>query len=270
MSTRETYGTLPDDVRRFSYASAEAGERHTRTHWGVVQTDSRYPRIFDANNATVLERRPGLTAAEIRRDLLPALQASGATVEHVEFWETSVRSSAFSQLAGTGDERQRGDDVVMVWEGAREGAQPRSVTVDVIGDPDQAFWPWYRESLTEFGGRLDDEVLDQLVARVRDVFLPYGMHWFVGLVDGERAGYTSLVSLDGVGYIDNVVTFPDFRRRGVASATVLAAIERSRAAGNRSLFLLAERGQAPQLLYERLGFRVRGVVESFTRHVQEA
>jgi predicted GNAT family acetyltransferase len=72
-----------------------------------------------------------------------------------------------------------------------------------------------------------------------------------------------------VGYLDNVVTMPPFRRRGVASATVTAAVGASLGSGDRHVFLLAEKDGDPQRLYERLGFRVRSPIESFTRLLGE-
>src|SRR5205823_11031672 len=115
-------------------------------------------------------------------------------------------------------------DVVMTFEGGR--IPPPSGVVDVVEvrAPDQDFWPWYRDSLSEFGTAPSAEVLDQMVERIRGVFLPAGLRWFVGHIDGRRAGYASMVAARGVAYIDNVVTMPGFRRRGVATATVSAAI----------------------------------------------
>src|SRR5439155_11721595 len=100
------------------------------------------------------------------------------------------------------------------------------------------FWPWFRQSLLEFEEPRSDEVLDQIVERARTVFVPAGLRWFVAFVDGQMAGYTSLISVDGVGYVDGVVTMPKFRGQGVGTATVGRAIEASRTGGDRSLFLL--------------------------------
>ncbi|TMA58737.1 MAG: GNAT family N-acetyltransferase, partial [Deltaproteobacteria bacterium] len=63
----------------------------------------------------------------------------------------------------------------------------------------------------------------------------------------------------------NVVTMPAFRRRGVASATVMAAVRTALAEGNELVFLLAERGAPPARLYERLGFGTWAQVETFHR-----
>jgi ribosomal protein S18 acetylase RimI-like enzyme len=258
--------SLPDFVRRFWYASIELGLRTARTSWGAVATDQRYPLVWDANNATVLEPAKGLTAAAIRADLGPALRAAGAPYEHVEFWDTSAGGPALEEYRRTG---QRPDpDVVMVLDRlAPPGGEAGVQTLEAR--PDRSFWDWYRESLREFGTAQSEDLLDQMSGRAAEVFVPAGLRFYVGLLDGQRVGYASLLSLERVGYLDNVVTMPSFRRRGVASATVRAAVLASLAGGDRHVFLLAEKDGEPQRLYERLGFRVQAAIESFTRLLAE-
>jgi len=255
--------TLPDFVRRFWYAATELGQRTQRTAWGAIASDDRYPLVWDANNATVLEPAEGLTTDEIRGVLIPALRAAGAPYEHVEFWETSAGSPALEAFRDDGE--QADPDVVMVLDRLAPPARPSNVQVIEVEHPEPSFWSWYRDSLREFGSVHAEDLLDQMTARAAEVFVPAGLRFYVGLIGGEHAGYASLLSLEGVGYLDNVVTMPSFRRRGVASATVTAAIRAGLARGHRRMFLLAEKEGDPQRLYEGLGFRVRATIESFTR-----
>jgi ribosomal protein S18 acetylase RimI-like enzyme len=257
--------TLPEQVRSFWYALSELSRRMDRTTWGLVQTDPRFPLVWDANNACVLEADSGLTFGRIREELHPVLREAGAPFEHVEFWETSVESPSLREARETG---QRSDaDVLMAFEEQPGEPAAGTVEVDEIARPEPSFWSVYRDGLKEFGDDLSEEVLDQIVRRVRQVFVPAGIRWFVGSLDGSIAGYASLISLRGVGYIDNVVTMPEFRRRGVATAAVRRAVEASLESGNGFLFLLAEENSAPQRLYERLGFRVRARIESCTQRL---
>jgi ribosomal protein S18 acetylase RimI-like enzyme len=254
--------SLPAFVKSFWHAAAELGERVDRTPWGLVATDSRFPLVWDANTAAVLESVKTLDATDIRDVLVPALHRAGARYEHVEFLETDPPCPALAAFRRSGDRPD--PDVVMEFVGQPPEPPSGVVRVEEINRPEPSFWPWYRDSLREFGMGLSEEVLDQLVARTRTTTHPAGERWFVGFIDGERAGYTSLVSLEGVGYLANVVTNPAYRRRGVASATVTEAVRASLAGGDRSVFLLAERDGRPQRLYERLGFRVATPIESFT------
>jgi ribosomal protein S18 acetylase RimI-like enzyme len=233
-----------------------------------VESDERYPLVWDANNAAVLEPAPDLTTEEIEAAMLPLLREAGAAHEHVEFWETSMENPALAAC------RRRGDlsdpDVVMVLSDAPPGRPLEgSVGIEEVTQPGPAFWPWYRDSLREFGMELSEDVLDQLVRRTREVFVPAGLRWFVGSIDGRPVGYASLLSLAGTGYLDNVVTMPAYRRRGVASAAVRAAVRACLDRGDQHLFLLAESGGDPQRLYEGLGFTVAASIESFTRPLAE-
>jgi ribosomal protein S18 acetylase RimI-like enzyme len=257
--------TLPEEVRNFWYAFSELGQRMDRTGWGLVQTDPRFPLVWDANNACVLEADSALTFERIRRELHPSLRAASAPYEHVEFWDTSVESPALREARDVG--RQFDPDVVMVFEDPPSVPAAGTVQMREIARPDPSFWPWYRDSLKEFGDDLSEPVLDQMLRRVREVFLPAGIRWFVGFIDEAMAGYASVISVHGVAYLDNVVTMPGFRRRGVAAATVEAAVRASLESGATYVFLLAEENGAAQRLYERLGFRARARIESFTQRL---
>jgi ribosomal protein S18 acetylase RimI-like enzyme len=256
--------TLPEPVRRFCYAAWGLEAAARRMPWGVVTADADHPLIHDANNACVLEADPTLTPEAIRAALHPLLEDARVAFEHLEFWEASDRIPALRELRLGGAAHP--PDLVMVFEGARrERGTPLGVAVQDVRDPDPSFWPWYRRAFREFDVELTEPELDQLTERARTIFHPAGLRWFVGTIDGERAGYTSVLALEGVAYVDNVVTLPAFRRRGVASATVTAAVRTALAEGNELAFLLAEQGAAPARLYERLGFRTRAQVETFHR-----
>jgi GNAT superfamily N-acetyltransferase len=240
---------------------SELNQMCRRTRWGAVVSDSRFPLVWDANHAAILEDAPDLTVHEIRAELHPALDRARAPFEHIELWEP-MESPALRALRR--DREPRPADIDFVFE----GPAPPSLKVDLdireVAEPDDEFLDWYRVSRNEFGGNLSGEVLDQLLRRDLVVFVPSGLRWFVAFVDGERAGFASLISLGDVGYIDGVVTMPPFRRRGIATATVTRAVQAGLSDGDVLVHLLAEGNGGPRALYERLGFRSWGRVESFT------
>jgi ribosomal protein S18 acetylase RimI-like enzyme len=253
---------LPGPILDFWYAAEALAQTCVRTPWGVVITDARYPTIYDANHAGILELAPDLILEEVRATLRPLLHAAGATHEHIEVMDLSDPSPAADELRR--EQPGVSADVVMRFEGG--GVDPEcDARVEEIAAPDDSFWQVYRDTRTDFGEPFDGEVIDQLVARDKDVYFPAGLRFFAGTFGGEIAGFTSLIELSGTAYVDNVVTRPSFRRRGVASATVTRAAEAALERGVETVFLLADEGGDPARLYERLGFRVVGRAAGFTR-----
>jgi ribosomal protein S18 acetylase RimI-like enzyme len=253
---------LPDPILAFWYEMEALAQTYDRTPWGVVVSDARYPTIYDANHAGILESAAGLELDAVRNALHPALRTAGATHEHIEVMDVSDPCPAVDALLA---EQQRiTADVVMRFDGG--GVEPVSdARVEEVWATDESFRRTYRDSRNEFGEELSGEVVDQLVARDFEVFVPAGLRFFAGLIDGEVAGFTSLIRRGETAYVDNVVTLPEFRRRGVASATVTRALGEAEAQGLSTVFLLAEENGDPQRLYERLGFRVVSRAMGFTR-----
>ncbi len=91
---------------------------------------------------------------------------------------------------------------------------------------------------------------------------------FHGMVKKARSGRIFLARLDGrscayalavpaprdFGFIDDVFTDPDCRKRGVASALVGHCVEHLRGEGCATAFLTALASDTPKRLYARLGF----------------
>jgi len=268
--------TLPEPILSFWIASLRLQAAFRDTSWGAVVTDSRYPGVYEANHGSVLRLAPTLTLEDIRAELVPALEQAGATHEHIEIMDADEDSPALEELLASPWEHD--PDVVMVYEGkdSLRDQKPASsevsdgIQVEEIVQGDDSFWQLYRMVPNEYGETLPDYVLDQMLARVQDLFVPAGERFFVGTIERAIAGVVSVLTLEGVAYVDNVVTLPQFRGRGVATAGVIQAVSASLEAGAEAVFLLAEDGGAPQRLYERLGFVVRKRCYGFTRPLQGA
>lgn len=50
-------------------------------------------------------------------------------------------------------------------------------------------------------------------------------HFYLAYVDGKPAGYMGLQIFSGEGYVTNVATLPEYRRRGIAKALINKALE---------------------------------------------
>src|SRR5205823_1549293 len=107
--------------------------------------------------------------------------------------------------------------------------------------------PWASERLVE-----------QILEHHRDVGKAISTRLFAAEADGRLVAHVELYSEDGVGQIENVLTLPDYRGRGLARSLVLHAVAESHAAGNELTFLVADADDWPQRLYEKLGFETVG------------
>jgi GNAT superfamily N-acetyltransferase len=92
-----------------------------------------------------------------------------------------------------------------------------------------------------------------------------GARFFGARIDGELAGCCELYVHDGIAQIENVDTLERFRGRGVARASIAAAIGAARAAGAELIFLMADDADWPKRLYGKLGFDPVGHFRQFRR-----
>ena len=87
---------------------------------------------------------------------------------------------------------------------------------------------------------------------------------------GAVAACTDLYSDGNTAQIEDVVTLPEYRGRGYASAVVLAALAAARETGHDFVFLIADEDDWPKDLYAKLGFDPVGRNYSFMRPPPEA
>jgi ribosomal protein S18 acetylase RimI-like enzyme len=229
--------------------------------WGGVVADSRFPDVWDVNYARVETDDPSLSLAEVESVLLPLLDRSGARHTHMVLFHPERLTTILSEASTRGDR--------LSWDTAMELRElaldpPSVIDVEEVEPHDPSFWLAYRGSLGEFQ-ITEDEAIQQLVDIERDVLIPAGKRWFAVRENGRPLALGSLIGLEGAGYVDHVVTFPEARRRGYASAIVRRIALEARRSDLDHLYLLAERGAEAVSLYERLGFEAIGHIASTLR-----
>src|SRR5688572_11684591 len=149
--------------------------------------------------------------------------------------------------------------------GTMSDRHPRVEEVSVFDD---AFWRAHRESLAWFDVK-DPGVLDEIGAIERDLLVPAGRRWFTVRQDGAPVAFAAMLVLEGVGYIDHVVTFPQARRRGYASALARHTASESATAGAERTYLLAERDGPAAALYEGIGFAPVATIASWISGIDD-
>jgi len=229
--------------------------------WGGVVTDSRFPGVWDVNYARVETDDPDLSLAEVESLLLPLLDRSGARHVHMVLFHPEQLTTVLSEASTRGDRLSW--DTAMELRG-RTPDPPSGVDVEEVDPIDPQFWPAYRGSLREFQVTEEDAVR-QLVDIERDVLIPAGKRWFAVREAGRPRALGSLIGMEGVGFIDHVVTFPEARRRGYAGAVVRRIAEEARRSDLDHLYLLVEPGAEAASLYERLGFEAIGHIANTLR-----
>jgi GNAT superfamily N-acetyltransferase len=250
-----------EPLLRFWRALDSAFESVEPAWWGGVVADSRFPGIWDVNYARVETDDPALSLAEVESSLLPVMDRSGARHAHMVVFHPEHLTTLLSEASTRGDR--------LSWDTAmelRRRAPGVRVDIDVeeVDPLDPSFWPAYRVSLGEFQVT-EEDVVRQLVDIERDVLIPAGKRWFAVREDGRPQALGSLIGMEGAGYVDHVVTFPESRRRGYAGAIVRRIAQEARRSGLAHLYLLAEPGAEAVSLYGRLGFEAIGHIASTLR-----
>jgi ribosomal protein S18 acetylase RimI-like enzyme len=249
---------IPEHIHRFWKALDERHFHTEPTWWGAVVTEARFPAIWDFNYARVDEAAPGLTLAEVADALLPALAEVGTDMFHVVCFHPEETTDLLVELSTLGHSLSW--DVVMDLAG-----DPAIEPVDVHVEPLEAgdeLWARVEDSLALFGN--DAAVSEQLRRIEEETFSDEHKRW-LGVRDdgGAIVALAALVQLEGVGYLDNVATFPEARGSGFASAIVAHAIELASASGAEHVSLFADPQALPvRRMYERLGFREVGRLAS--------
>ena len=262
MIPRGAGATVPDHVLRFWRGLDQLFQRVEPTWWGAVVTDPRFPAVDDVNYARVDLASNEIGARDIDRALLPALRAAGITSPfHLVSFHPEENRALLAELSARG---QRLTWDLVMDHGGLDELIPTSASasalsrVESLTDED-TLWTRVRESMALFG--IDrDEAAEQLEAIERRVLHPGGKRWFgVRGPSGSLDALGALIVLEGVGYIDNVATFPHARKRGLASVVTshMAAIAKEE--GTEHVILFADPDAVATVrMYERLGFGPAG------------
>jgi GNAT superfamily N-acetyltransferase len=247
---------LPEDLIRFWRVLDDRVSTVRPTRWGAVVTDDRFPAIWDTNYARIDRPVEGLGLGEVEDALLPALERAAAETFHVVSFFPEETLELLSELSSRGHTLSW--DVVMRFEEAVDSGERRPA-IEELRDGAE-LWDTVKASLSLFE-IADPGVVRQLRRLEEEVLSRCGKRWFGVREGGELVSIAALLELAGVGYVDNVATFPLARGKGYASALTTHLVDAALAGDAEQVYLFAD-PDGPLTMYRRLGFREVGRVAS--------
>jgi N-acetylglutamate synthase-like GNAT family acetyltransferase len=245
-------------AERYFTATDERLRNVEPTWWGAVVTDERFPDVYDLNYARVSTSSPDLSLDDVVQELEPALRRTRSRHVQIVVLATDGAPRLVEQATAAG--LRLSSDTVMELRRPtpppEHGGDLPPVEEADPGAPE--FADLLRRAYAEFEVT-QEHVVEQLLRWNREVLAPSGRRYFVVRVEGEVAGTGAFHLAGGVAYVDDIVTFSEYRRRGVASAIVRRLIREAGEVDTESTFLLADQ-LGPMRLYRSLGFEETGRV----------
>jgi GNAT superfamily N-acetyltransferase len=224
--------------------------------FGTVVSDPTRPAIWDRNfvflEGSAAEAEPTEVAAEV--DRVQASVRHRRAVVHDEV--AAIRLAPGFRDLGWSVSRY----LVMVLEG-----EPPAPRHDVVTVTDAELEPSLREFIRHEDAPKSKQDEDQLVSLHAPIRSVVDVRVFAHQETGSPVSWCELYSEGSTGQVEDVITLPEHRGHGYASAVVAAASHASLAAGHDLTFLVVNEVDGPRALYERLGFGAFGREHAFFR-----
>lgn len=134
------------------------------------------------------------------------------------------------------------------------------LTIERVEDP-AAYEAWIVAEHRGFEEAGEPDSGLAAIRRAMGVGHGYPLHHFLGRLDGAPVATSTLLPGGGIAGIHDVSVVPEARRRGIATAMTLAALQAGRALGYEIAFLQPSSMGRP--VYERIGFRQRCTVPAY-------
>lgn len=233
--------------------AAERATAHDPVPGGDAFRHDAFPAAYDHNLLLIQRAASAAAVAEAADAVL-----GGAGLEHRLVEGHPALAGTLDGLVALGYER--GTDQLMTFAGAVPRGSDRVEELDLAERARVA-----RESWEESSPWMAPDVRRQLGDRVETVsgaceptFLA------IRAPDGRVLARLDLYRRDDVVQLEELVTVPAARNRGLATALIGEGVRR--AAGARVTFLVADAGSRPAAMYRRLGFQDAGTKITYTRH----
>jgi GNAT superfamily N-acetyltransferase len=222
--------------------------------FGSAVITSSLPQVWDLNLLRV--EKPG-TVAELAAEAERIQGEAGLSHRRVVALDETL-ADGFREL---GWERDR--FLFMAYRGVSE----RVGKTPVEEVEHEALLPIREAMVRERPWAEDKETVRQILAAQGRVAETGRARHFAVVRDGEIASTADLFSDGRTAQVEDVVTHPDHRGRGYASAVVLHAVDLALSEDHDFVFLVADAEDWPKDLYARLGFEPIGHKWTFVRRL---
>jgi ribosomal protein S18 acetylase RimI-like enzyme len=223
-----------------------------RFELGTAISDDALPRVFDANFVRFERGFDDLTADSVEAtadELQASLRHRKVVIPHED-----AGARVAEGLRGRGWAYDR--LVTMAYRS--DGEALRAPAVRPAEEVEPSALNTARDRSLDDGKR-DAEARRQIIEFTDRVASSMPVRAFAARGDRDEIGsFCTFFQRDGVGEVDDVTTLDQYRRRGLASAVVSAAVRMSLDDGDSLTFLVADEADWPKDWYARLGFEPIG------------
>ena len=260
------------DAARSAIAVVDAfralGNERSEAEGAVFIRNREIPGIWDANHVSHVTAS---TPDEIDR-LLAQVEREFAGCRHRRF-DVDFRTPPAFEARLTLEGYERLDTLVMLLEGEL-AMTPKQHEIREVTD--EAGWEAYtalhdvdwREYKDRIPGSFGEETARQMIQSRRSKSSPM-RHW-LAYVDGEPGAYlSSWGGLDGVGFVEDLFTYPEYRHRGLATALIQHGVAEARREGAGPVVIDADPKDTPKQMYAALGFRPVALARDYLKRLSE-
>ena len=248
-------------VRDALFRNLSSVSRVQKRPWGAIFVAPDFPAVHDANMAWV-ERVPKGGIGQVVLELDGATRSQGISFRHLDFADPQAAHEAQGPLIDMGFSPSR--SVAMVRLGISACVKNPDLEVREVDTPEE--WDVYDAILSELHAEsgYSEEVSRELVERYHARLDKLRERVYLGLFGGEGAGIATLVPTEKLGYLAEVGTRPEHRRRGVARTLVEEVSNLGQRMGMPYVGLTTGwDNDAARALYTSLGYQPVGELREF-------
>jgi ribosomal protein S18 acetylase RimI-like enzyme len=249
-----------DRIVAFRHAMEERmAERTEPFPYGTAFFSPSLARLWDRNYLR-LEADGGVDAEELAAEADRIQGAARLAHRKVAVDDAAEGDRLAPQFARLGWEVQR--LLVMVHRRPAD----RAPDLAAVSEVDEAtLRPGRVAAARTYPWGQEDETVRQVLRAKQVKAEATRVRFFTARVDGDPASFCEVYSDGPTAQIEDVVTLPEHRGLGLASAVVLRALDDARRDGSDLVFLTADEDDWPKELYRKLGFDDAGRFYTFLK-----